>query len=345
MYAEVFLPPDHYQAGFIIGQRSREIMHTHVLVSETWQALKTWIGSRRLKNMESAARAAFPQYLEELTGIADGCGLPFSHIFLWNCRGDLLPFVREGCTTVYAPSPEGILLGHNEDGDPRLRRHCFISKKRSRNGSPGFTSFTYPASINGHAFAINTAGLTQLINNIRSLEYGDGVPRQLLSRAVLDCHSLDEALAVIKNTPRAGSFHHLLAQMGRKNAFGIEYTPTRVSILRLDVPYGHTNHFIHPQLKDVKQRTTPSSAARWISIVALCRKLPAAPGVDDIGRMLFSTDNPDLPIYRTDPDDPDGENTFATALFLIKTDTVHMKLYSAEGEEQALVFELSGNEE
>lgn len=343
MYAEVLLPPDNYQAGFTIGKCSREIMQSYVQASEPWRALKAWIGSRRLKNMESAARAAFPQYVDELTGIADGCELPYSHIFLWNCRGDLLPLAREGCTTVYVPSPAGILLGHNEDGDPGLRNYCFISKRASQGDHLGFTSFTYPASINGHAFAVNDAGLTQLINNIRSLEYGDGVPRQILSRAVLDCRSLDDALAVFRGARRAGSFHHTLAQVGSRDVFSVEYTPDHVSVQRLDAPSGHTNHFIHPRLLDAKQRITPSSAARRVTVDQLCRKLPAAPGMDDIGRMLFSTDNPDLPIYRTNPHDPDGENTFATALFLIKAHTLQARLYGDGGKEQAFACELSEN--
>jgi len=340
MYEEVILPQDHYQAGFIIGERSRRIMHEYVLHSEAWQTLKAWIGSERLQNMERAARSAFPQYVEELAGIADGSNLPFSQIFVWNCRGDLIPFGSEGCTTVYVPSPDGILLGHNEDGDPAFRGHCFISKREPDANNLGFTSFTYPASINGHTFAVNSAGLTQLINNIRSLEYGDGVPRQLLSRAILDCRSLDEALSVLKGCRRSGSFYHMLAQVGQKDVLSIEYTPDDVSILQLHSAYGHTNHFIHPRFHNSRQRVTASSAARQICIDDLCRKVPIPPSLDDIRRMLFNTDNPDLPVYRMDPNDPDGENTFATALFLIKSNAVHCKLYSAGEREQTFACEI-----
>ncbi len=291
--------------------------------------------------MERAARSTFPQYVEELAGIADGCNLPFSHIFLWNCRGDLLPFVSEGCTSVYAPSPEGMLLGHNEDGDPRFRDYCFISKKEPEGDNLGFTSFTYPASINGHAFAVNSVGLTQLINNIRSLEYGDGVPRQFISRAILDCRDLDEALSVLKGCHRSGSFYHMLAQVGQQDVLSIEYSPDDVSILRLHSVYGHANHFIHPRFHNSRQRITPSSAARQICVDELSRKLPAPPSLDDIRRMLCNTDNPDLPIYRMDPNDPDRENTFATALFLIKSNAIHSRLYSAGGKEQPFSCEMS----
>ena len=335
MYEVLHIPQDNYQAGFIIGQRSRKIMHEYVLTSRPWQFLKTCIGSERLKIMENAARFAFPTYIDEMHGIADGCELPFSVVFLWNCRGDLSPFISDGCTTACAPSSQGILLGHNEDGDPKLRSHCFIAKREPDSNKLGFSSFTYPASINGHTFSVNSAGIVQLVDNIRSLEYGDGVPRQLLSRAILDCSNLDEAIATFKNCRRAGSFHHMLAQMGRKDAISVEYTPEELSIVRLSASYGHANHFIHPRFQNSKQRITRSSAARQTRIDDLCRKLSSPPGVDDIRQMLCDTENPELPIFRIDPDDPDKENNLATALFHVTPNTIHSKVYVAGNQAQA----------
>ncbi len=81
MYDELSLPYDHYQAGLIIGQNSRKIMHEYILASETWQSLTTWIGSQQLKNMENAVRSAFTDYVVELAGIAEGCKLQFTDIF------------------------------------------------------------------------------------------------------------------------------------------------------------------------------------------------------------------------------------------------------------------------
>jgi hypothetical protein len=335
MYEELHIPHDNYQAGFIIGQRSRSIMQEYVLRTKLWQSLKAWIGNERLKNMEAAARCTFPHYMDELAGIADGCELPFSYVFLWNCRGDLSPFISDGCTTVCTPSSQGMLLGHNEDGDPKLRPHCFISKRKPESNKLGYTSFTYPASINGHAFAVNSAGIVQLVDNIRSLEYGDGVPRQLLSRAILDCRNLDEVISTLKDCHRAGSFHHMLAQTGRKEVISVEYTPDDVSVARLASSYGHANHFIHPRFRNSKQRITHSSAARQNWIDELRRKLSNPSGFDDIRLMLYNNENPELPIYRLDPDDPDNENNLATALFLVTPDTIDSKVYVTGDEEQA----------
>ncbi|UCD77713.1 MAG: hypothetical protein JSW26_20185 [Desulfobacterales bacterium] len=334
MYETLILPHDHYQAGYIIGQRSRQIMHEYVLASKPWQSLKAWIGSDRLKYMEDAARAAFPRYVDELAGIADGCKLPFSQIFLWNSRGDIYPFVSDGCTTVCAPAPDGVLLGHNEDGDPKLRSHCFISKREPGSNNLGYIAFTYPASINGHTFSVNSAGIVQLVDNIRSLEYGEGVPRQLLSRALLDCRSLKDVFSILEGCDRAGSFHHLLAQSGDKHTLSIEYTPREVSMLRLHTSYGHANHFIHPRLQTSKQRITPSSAARQIRVDELCRKLNDSTGPADIRLMLGDVENRNLPIYRMNPEDSDNENTLATAVFRVTSDTVQSRVYVAGGEQQ-----------
>jgi len=342
MYDELILPRDHYRAGYIIGQRSRQIMHEYVLASKSWQALKLWIGSDRLKNMENAARSAFPGYMDELAGIADGCELPFSQVFLWNSRGDLSPFISDGCTTVCAPSADRVLLGHNEDGDPNLRPHCFISKREPGTNHPGYLAFTYPASLNGHTFSINSAGLVQLVDNIRSLEAGDGVPRQFLARALLDCRSLEEAAAALNGCPRSGSFHHLLASAGHNDVLSIEYTPAAVSIIRLHAAYGHANHFIHPRFRDSKQRVTPSSAARQLRIDDLCRTLSDLPGLDAIHLMLGNIENQNLPIYRTDPKDPDNENTLATALFLVTADAVQSSFYIDEDHQQPFTWNPSG---
>jgi hypothetical protein len=340
MYEVLNIPQDNYQAGLIIGQHSRRIMQEYVLSTKLWQSLMAWIGSERLENMETSARSAFPQYVDELAGIAEGCELPFSYVFLWNCRGDLSPFISDGCTTVCAPSSQGILLGHNEDGDPKLRSHCFISKREPESNDLGFTSFTYPASINGHTFSVNSAGIVQLVDNIRSLEYGDGVPRQLLSRAILDCRNLDEVISTLKGCHRAGSFHHMLAQAGTKDVISVEYIPDDVSIVRLQASYGHANHFIHPRFRNSKQRITRSSAARQIRIDDLCGKLSNPPGFDDIRLMLCNIENPELPIYRMDPDDPDKENNLATALFRVTPNTIHSRVYVAGDQAQAFTHNI-----
>jgi hypothetical protein len=105
-------------------------------------------------------------------------------------------------------------------------------------------------------------------------------------------------------------------------------------MLRKHTAYGHANHFIHPRLQTSKQRITPSSAARQIRIDQLCRKLADSTLPADIRRMLGDMDNRDLPIYRADPEDSDNENTLATAVFRMTSDTVQSWVYVAGNKQQ-----------
>ena len=75
--------------------------------------------------MAAQTAKTFPRIMAELDGMAEGLDLPFDEIFAWNCRGDLLASVPDGCTSLLYPGPVPV-LAHNEDGLPVLRGHCGI---------------------------------------------------------------------------------------------------------------------------------------------------------------------------------------------------------------------------
>src|SRR3546814_20011924 len=61
-------------------------------------------------------------------------------------------------------------------------------------------------------------------------------------------------------------------------------------------------------------------------------ELVAAPAASrDPLAVLWDGARPALPIYRLQPDDPDGENTLATAVFEIATDKVAWRVYDRRG--------------
>jgi hypothetical protein len=49
--------------------------------------------------------------------------------------------------------------------------------------------------------------------------------------------------------------------------------------------------------------------------------------------MLYNIENPELPIFRMDPNDPDKENNLATALFLVTADAIQSRVYVGRDEE------------
>ncbi|CUX47566.1 conserved hypothetical protein [Agrobacterium genomosp. 13 str. CFBP 6927] len=229
----------------------------------------------------------------------------------------------DGCTTVQVPGINPV-VAHNEDGDPGLRTGCAIATVRPTQGR-GFSAFVYPASIPGHTFAVNDVGLVVTVNNIRSRQSGDGLPRMVLTRALLDCSSQEEAVDLLRAVPRSGAFHLTLASPGAKDILSVEFTHQNISVVPVLAPSSHANHLVHHEMSMEEQIVTASSRSRQQrgdAMIALAGEANVNPLT-----ILRDTQDAALPIYRTQPDDPDNENTLATAQFAIGADKVECTVY------------------
>lgn len=316
-----------YEIGLGLGRFGRDAVHQRLRPLPLWQSLAALVGSSVEKGMREQVETAFPQIWEEVRGLADGLELPVEEVFLWNCRGDFVrPQSVDGCTTVFGPSAEGWLVAHNEDGLPSLDGACGLLQAAPDDGM-AFTSFVYPGSIPGHTFGVNAAGLVSTVNNIRPNHIPPGLPRQVLARAVLDCADLDEAVAVLSRAGRAGSFHHVLGQAGSDRLLSVEACASGVAVREIRRPGGHSNHLLDAVLDAAGQRITGSSGSRQRRVDVL---LGEAPGVLDEARalsILRDGTDAELPIYRRAADDPDDENTLATAVFRIGANSVEWRVH------------------
>lgn len=210
-------------------------------------------------------------------------------VFLWNCRGDVLFKTQDGCTSVALAPEDGrrIFVGHNEDGDRFLLGRCWIVDVQPEDDEAGgYVSFYYPGSLPGHTFGVNRAGIVQTINNLRCLgeKAGAGVPRMVLCRAVLDCRTLDEAVRVLRASPHAGGFHHLLASTEAGMLLSVEVAPGEsCSVLDLtggQRGYGHANHAVHPGSERLQQIVTESSLERQRRVDDIVEGWPASGDAD-----------------------------------------------------------------
>ncbi|GGE05200.1 peptidase C45 [Aureimonas endophytica] len=315
------------EIGQQLGRFGAGAVHGHLIGTRAWATITAHAADERLRGMAEIVRVRFPSIQAELEGLAEGLGLPFAEVFAWNCRGDISAMAPDGCTTVQVPGPR-ITIAHNEDGDPGFRGACALLRTRPAEGI-GFTAFVYPGSIPGHTFAATDAGLVQTVNNIRSRAPGDGLPRMVLTRAVLDCASLDAAVALVRDAPRAGAFHLTLAQAGDPRLLGVEFTGARCSVTRIEAPALHANHLVHAAMRDEPQIVTDSSGSRQIRGDELVAEGIAA---RDPLATLRDTGGEGLPIRRDDPHDPDDENTLATALFTIEDGRLDGSVHDGSGE-------------
>lgn len=321
-----------YDVGVMLGRFGRAAAHRHLITTHGWASVMAHRDDPFVVHMREMTEALLPGCWQELRGLAFGLELPFDDVFLWNCRGEVRALVPDGCTTVQVPGRAPV-IAHNEDGDPGLRGFCAIAQVRPAQGK-AFNTFVYPASMPGHTFAVTETGLVQAVNNIRPRHVGPGLPRMLLGRAVLDCATLDDALRLIGTARRAGAFHFTLAQRGDGRLVGVEFTHKSCSVTTVAAMACHANHLVHESMAGEPQSITGSSAARQRrgdEIIGAGKSDPLA--------ILWDTGNKVLPVYRTQSDDPDDENTLATALFEIGAEAVGWRVFDRAGTAPRFGFE------
>ena len=326
-------------SAFAVGQQlgafGREAWHTKIRQTALWQTVTALKTAEQTQRMRATVQAQFPLIWQELEGMAEGLQAPVDEVFAWNCRGDLVRSTSDGCTTLAGRSAEGeLIIAHNEDGFPQLREDCAIVSITPDVGL-AFTSFAYPGSLCGHTFAVNEKGIVNTVNNIRAVHRPDGMPRQILARASLNATTLEEAVTLLSATPRAGAFHHTLGQMGDSRLFSVEATGSGSSVLALSATSGHANHVIHPQLAAIEQIVTGSSGSRQRRLDAWLATNPPLDGVT-AKAMLSDQHDPLLPIYRLSAEDPDDENTLATAIFTLSTTRVAWQVFTLDRENAVL---------
>lgn len=297
------------EIGIALGRMGREAVHRHLLPAAIWQRVTGAQHAGRVARMAASVQQRFPRIWQELDGLAEGLGLPLDQVFAWNCRGDLLASVPDGCTTVLLPGPRPV-LAHNEDGLPFFRGACFIADV-APDDAPGFRAFCYPGSIPGHTFAFTDTGLVQTVNNLRLTGVEPDMPRMVLGRAALAAATLDEVLAILRAGAGSGGFHFGLSHRRDRRILSVEYGEGEVSVQELTRPAIHANHALHHGQGLKGQIITRSSADRQARGEALLNTGTAPLAI------LWDQGGDGLPVWRQEPEDPDDENTLATVLLAI----------------------------
>lgn len=330
---------DPYAMGRVIGAAVADAVRDRVLGHQQFRAMTArWQGTSHLGQLEAAARQAYPRFVRELEGMAEGAGIDFATLFLWNCRGDLYASkdttsaVAEaragGCTTVMIPGDAAagapLVIAHNEDGAPEFA-DCRFWLRASPDQGRSFESYLYPGMLPGHAFAVNDAGLVQTINNIRVHDLKPGVPRHVIARAVLDCADLDAAVAVLRRGDRASGFHHALAQMGDHRVLSVEAPASACQVREIERPCVHANHLMAPELGDLSQEITASSAFRQRQASALLAAGQCASPAD----ILFyrGEDAERSILMRPGADSDDDSYTLATGVFEIAAEKLRFSVH------------------
>ncbi|WP_432726250.1 C45 family autoproteolytic acyltransferase/hydolase [Variovorax sp. W6] len=310
-----------FETGRTLGRFGAAAMQDYARQSPAWASVMHHRGTPAAAAMSALVRSRFPRIWDELQGLATGLELPLEDVFLWNCRGDLWAMAPDGCTTVQESTGTLRRITHNEDGDPAFAGHCAIAEC-TVEGSVPFTSFVYPGSLPGHTFAVTDGGLAMTVNNLRCLNVRPGVPRMVLTRALLEAASPQDVRELLASNERAGGFHLTVAHRTSPGLLSVEFSSGACSIVEIDGRRLHANHALHSSLRDLSQIVTGSSRHRQERGDALLAEDGAT--IDPL-RLLADGSDASFPILRAAPDDSDAENTMATADIRIVAGASHIE--------------------
>ena len=265
----------------------------------------------------------FPSMLEEIDGVARGAAMRLEEILLINARTDIMALVEAELASEKVPActalaldgrvhgKQILALGQNWDWDPALADAPVVLRLRPDEG-PALVTLVEAGMIGKIGFNEHRLGvcLNFLSHQTDGRPDEFGVPIHCLLRAVMNCSSIDEAVATVASAPRCASANFLIAQdaAGGPQALDLEISADAVAALEGgDAGLVHTNHFLDPELA---HGCTSGRGPSTMTRLATAQKLMAElrPSVADPVRrakiILESRDGLPYPISRDHNPDP-----------------------------------------
>lgn len=252
----------HYDIGYQIGQMCKEQVHSSVenarrLLQSAYNDLElSWEGAKiQARKYLPFAQERYPQYIDELTGMAEGANISFEEIAVVNAMEavtvDALHLTK--CTSLAVnddrTSDGHVLVAHNEDWVPEDEPGVYIVHA-SPDDEPSWLAMTYGALLPNVGF--NSAGIAQLCDTVYPSDSRIGIPRVIVSRAVLGARTMAEAIRYVLIPQRAAGYNHMLIDENGE-MYSVEVSARKFALL-----YGqdgfivHTNHYLDPKMQAIE---------------------------------------------------------------------------------------------
>lgn len=324
-----------YQIGLEAGRFAAEVVHAQLRSSALWESLQAEVSQDILADMQTLTQQQHPYVLDEIQGMARGLELPFEEVFAWNCRADLHPQAVAGSTTIMLSGGKLPKIYHNDDGAAALKGHCTLATITPDSG-PAFATLVVPGTLPGNTFTVTEHGMVIVVDDLRWMDLTPGLPRTVVTRALLTQPDLSGMITLLNQSARTGGCHLALAHRGGGSLLSIEFNHDHVYTRAINRPMVHTDHALNPKWAHTPQLITPSSQARH---QLLTQRLEDAPDAHDPLALLADQSHPQWPVFREHPaSDQDGKKTLASVAMEVGPDAVEWAVY--EHPQQAVRYHM-----
>jgi len=270
------------------------------------------------------------QIVEELRGIADVTGISLEDLMLLQVRNQMKAEPAGGCTSfsvadTYAKEGRP-LVGQNWDNDPELDQYTMVITRRP-TGKPAMMCVTQVGLV--AYIGLNDAGLGACLNTLPAPSREIGVPHYFTLRGIYQADSLAAAVQAVERAQRAIPANiMMITPQGPAN---LEVTCDEVYVLQDADQLTHTNHCLHPELREVNTQFPEliESGPRKDRIDQLLQTAETRPGIAEMKQYLADHDGYPKSICRHPNDHP--ENGFWTTVFSVIVDVEAGQLHISRG--------------
>jgi len=260
------------EMGRQIGEAQRaavqnSIQNAHVVLKETRSELKMDWESAILHSQKYLpfALKRYPKYVDEIRGIAEGADVDFEDLMvvtvLEALTSDALHLMRCTCMAVSQERSANrhVLAAHNEDWVSEDENDVYVIHAEPKDAPP-YLAMTYGGLLPNVGF--NAYGIAQLINSVYPKDSRVGVPRLVLTRAVLEAKTPGQAIDAAIIPRRAAGYNHMIVHESGE-MYNVEVSARRFSILYSDNnSIVHTNHYLSRNLQKIEDSPEDLTSSR-----------------------------------------------------------------------------------
>lgn len=328
----------HRQIGRQIGEACAvQVRHSldnaRALLEMTYEDLQlTWEGAQiQSRKYLPFAQERYPQYVDEMLGIAEGANVPFDDVVALNVMEavtmDALHLTK--CTSMAVNderTADGhVLVAHNEDWLPEDEQDVYIVHETPED-EPPFLAMTYGGLLPNVGF--NAAGIAQCCDSVYPQDSRIGVPRLVVSRAVLGARSPDDAIRSMLTRQRAAGYNHLLAHESGE-LYNVEVSARHFSILYGEDGYlVHTNHYLDFNMQAIEDEPDElvATRVRYFRALRLLKNTPlhSVKSLQTIQRDHINFPNSICNHSNTDDNPLDREQTVNAMVIDLTTRTMYL---------------------
>ncbi|KEQ87968.1 AAT-domain-containing protein [Aureobasidium pullulans EXF-150] len=248
---------------------------------------------------ETVIRKNWPEYLEEMRGIADGAGKTLSDIIALNVRTEInFGLFSDGCTALSWLHEDSSILAQNWDWMTEQKANLILLTIE-QSPKPTIKMVTEAGLIG--KIGLNSSGVGVCLNAIRAKGMdASRIPCHLALRLILDSNSLTEAVDELKKFGVASSCHMLIADAN--GSVGLEWSYKDLQVLKMNErnQVFHSNHYLveHPGVEDTVW--IEDSKFRIKRIQEICEGLGDEPTVKEVQELFKDEKNYPFAICRAE---------------------------------------------